>query len=73
MTSCVQLALDPDPAAVAFAAFSMGVRSIGFTAFAVLGFPAWAYAGWFLMGCPAEDKKEEGYDISEALSGKKKR
>ncbi len=51
--------------AVAFAAFGMGVRSFAFTVFAVLGFPVWAYAGWFLMGCPAEDGKEKGYDISE--------
>ena len=51
--------------AVAFSAFGMGVRSFAFTVFAVLGFPVWAYAGWFLMGCPAEDGKEKGYDISE--------
>ena len=54
--------------AVVAALLASGIRSISFSVFMVLGFPAWAYVGWFICGCPAEDqKKHEGYDISEAL------
>ena len=50
-------------------ALHAGYRSTGFTVFAILGFPIWAYVGWFLVGCPPkEEKKKEGYDITHALS-----
>lgn len=52
--------------------FIAGIRSIGFSVFALFGFPIWAYVGWFLCGCPPEEPKEEGYDISRALSEDKK-
>jgi len=55
-------------------AFKFGIRSVAFTAFALLGFPAWAYAGWFLLGCPGEDEQNQhnGYDLSGVLEQDKK-
>lgn len=50
----------------------MGFHSLGYTVFAVVGFPAWAYVGWFFLGCPPTEKKNEGYDITQALSKDKK-
>ena len=58
--------------ALTAALLASGIRSVSFSVFMVLGFPTWAYVGWFICGCPAEHKKEQtGYDISEAL-GKNK-
>ena len=37
----------------------MGILTKGFGAFALLGFPAWAYVGWFFFGCPIDDEKKE--------------
>ena len=59
--------------AATFIALHMGISSLGFTAFAVIGFPVWSYVGWFFLGCPPKDeKKKEEYDISQALSQNKK-
>ena len=53
---------------VATALLASGIRSLSFSVFMILGFPAWAYVGWFICGCPTEDKnKSVGYDISQAL------
>lgn len=56
-------------------AYGAGIRSLWFTVCAVVGFPAWAYAGWFFMGCPGPDRKQvmDAYDISAALTEKTKR
>lgn len=60
--------------AVTVAALQLGIRSLPFVAFALLGFPIWAYAGWFLAGCPngTQSRNESHYDISHLLSGKRK-
>jgi len=53
---------------VTAALLASGIRSLSFSVFMILGFPAWAYVGWFICGCPTEEqKKPEGYDISQAL------
>ena len=59
--------------AVTMALLASGARFVSFSVFMILGFPAWAYVGWFICGCSAEDrKKPEGYDISEALGKSEK-
>ena len=59
----------------ALIAFMTGIRSTGFTVFALLGFPAWAYAGWFFMGCPDGTGRANPnrYDISGVLKDKRKK
>ena len=44
-------------------AFKIGIRSVGFIVFALLGFPAWAYAGWFLAGCPDQTGRTRTYRL----------
>jgi len=57
----------------AILAASIGIRSLGFTAFALVGFPLWAYLGWLFFGCPpARQHRQGGYDISQALTRGKK-
>ena len=61
-------------AVVVASVFNAGNTSIGFAVFALFGFPACAYAGWFLMGCPNEDKPapSSGYDISHLQDHERK-
>jgi len=55
-------------------AYSYRIGSYWFTACVLVCFPAWAYVGWFLMGCPNGDKEQGNsvYDISTALTDKTK-
>ncbi len=58
---------------VTAALLASGIRSLSFSVFMILGFPAWAYVGWFICGCPPEDqKRKDGYDIAQALTHDKK-
>lgn len=72
LTAAVSVVAGAISAAIAF---KFGIRSVGFTAFALLGFPAWAYAGWFLLGCPGEDRQNQsqGYDLSGVLEQDRKK
>jgi CHASE2 domain-containing sensor protein len=51
----------------------MGIWSLGLTTLLCLGFPASAYVGWIVAGCPEpESRRRREYDIHEAFTGRNK-